>query len=102
MPHVNPIDPEMQKIFLSPGVRRVSWEEPGLQICRFRLLSDPGYPFMDVSYCWGFVRDEPVAVELPFSSLPKTAWKTTLVEYAKKAGVNARRLGMFDNFSYLS
>ena len=39
----------------------VYWTEPGLRVVRLRLLSDPGYPEWDVSYCHGYVGDEPAA-----------------------------------------
>jgi hypothetical protein len=32
------------------GIETVNWTEPGLTITRFRLLSDPGFPFWDISY----------------------------------------------------
>lgn len=32
------------------GIETVDWTEPGLEITRLRLLSDPGFPLLDVSY----------------------------------------------------
>jgi hypothetical protein len=83
--------------------RTVDWAEPHLRVVRFRLLSDPGLPFWDVSYCLGVLAhtDEHVRVELPFSQLPKRGWKRAVVEHAIRDGVHAARLGMFDNASTL-
>ena len=81
--------------------RTVAWTEPGLRITRFRLLSDPGFPAWDVSYCHGFVGDEPVSVALPFDQLPKRGWARAVVEHAKRDGVHAKRLGILDAVSTL-
>jgi hypothetical protein len=81
----------------------VDWANPGLErVIRFRLVGDPGFPFLDVGYCHGQMRDgRYVRVELPFMQLPKAKWKTELVRHAQLDGVNAKRLGMFDNASIL-
>lgn len=81
--------------------RTVYWDEPGLKITRFRLLSDPGFPLWDVSYCHGMIGDEHVDVELPFSQLPKRKWKSAVINYARKDKVFAKGLGIFDNVSTL-
>jgi hypothetical protein len=93
--------------------RTVDWTAPGLRITRLRLLSDPGFPFYDVSYCDGVIGDEPVAVSLPFSQLERSyraygalhKAKRTLaqqiVAYAIADGVNAKRLGILDCLSTL-
>ena len=37
---------------------RVYWDDPRLKrITRLRLLSDPGFPLWDVSYCYGVLHD---------------------------------------------
>ena len=81
--------------------RSVYWTEPGLKVTRLRLLTDPGFPMWDVSYCHGEVSGEPVRVELPFHQLPKSGTNKAIVEHAKKDGVYAVRLGIFDNISKL-
>jgi hypothetical protein len=81
--------------------RKVYWTHPGLKITRLRLLSDPGYPEWDVSYCHGYVGEEAVHVELPFSYLTKGKWAGEVIAAAKKDGVNAKRLGLFDAVSKL-
>ena len=83
------------------GVREVDWTEPGLYVTRLRLLSDPGFPVWDVSYCDGEIGDEMVAVRLPFHQLPKRGWKHAIVEEAIRAGVHAKRLGILENVSTL-
>lgn len=81
----------------------VQWNDPALaRITRFRLLTDADFPAMDVSYCYGVLKDgTPVRVELPFSQLPKRRWKSALIQHAKRDGVHAAGLGMFDNVSIL-
>lgn len=81
--------------------RSVEWSVPGLKITRLRLLSDPGFPMWDVSYCHGEIDGEPVSVSLPFSQLPKRGWKREIVNHANRDGVYARGLGIFDNISTL-
>ena len=85
------------------NARMVYWSEPHLRVVRFRLLSDPGLPFWDVSYCYGVLchTQEHVRVELPFSQLPKRGWKREVVQHAIRDGVHAGRLGLFDNASTL-
>ena len=94
---------------LTPGYHdeplsgHVYWDCPSLaKIERLRLLSDPGFPFWDVSYCYGRThRGEKVIVCLPFSQLPKRGMRAAIVREAKRAGVYAKRLGIFDAISTL-
>ena len=80
----------------------VYWTEPGLYITRLRLLSDPGFPWWDISYCHGVLPSgEKVRVQLPFDQLPKRAVSRTIVEAAKRDGVYARGIGILDNISTL-
>ena len=82
--------------------RSVYWDEPGLKIIRFRLLTDPGYPAWDVSYCHGRLPSgEYVDVQLPFGDLPKRGLKRAIVNYAKKDKVYAKGIGIFDAMSNL-
>jgi len=64
----------------------VPWDTPGLTITRLRLLSDPGFPAWDVSYCHGSLDGEPVVVALPFDQLPKRQMKRALYAHAKSTG----------------
>lgn len=98
------------------GARHVDWTTPGLRITRFRIISDPGFPAWDVSYCHGYIGEEPVVVDLPFSQLAKFGfkyrrkdgtigkggWKAHLSAWGKKEGVNVWRNGMIENVSTLN
>lgn len=81
------------------GVETVNWTEPGLVITRLRLLSDPGFPAWDVSYCHGILNGRHVNVELPFSQLPKFKMKATLYNEAKRTGKFIK--GLFESISTL-
>ena len=81
--------------------REVPWTTKGLRITRLRLISDPGFPEWDVSYCHGFIGDEPVWVILPFGQLPKRGVSRAIVEHAKRDGVYARGIGILENISTL-
>ena len=71
------------------GVATVGWCTKGLEITRLRLLSDPGFPVYDVSYCHGILDGRHVDVALPFSQLPKYGkggYKAALYAEAKATG----------------
>jgi len=71
------------------GVATVDWTEPGLEITRLRLLSDPGFPMWDLSYCHGVLNGRHVNVRVPFSQLPKYGKggvKAALYKEAKATG----------------
>lgn len=79
----------------------VEWTEPGLIITRLRLVSDPGFPLFDVSYCHGTLGGEAVDVLLPFSQLPKRGMKRAIVGYAMKDKLFAKGMGILDCISTL-
>jgi hypothetical protein len=81
----------------------VDWSDCRLvRVERLRLLSDPGYPAWDVSYCHGRLKDgSKVAVILPFSELPKRNMRGALLAHAKRDKVYAKGLGIFENISTL-
>lgn len=87
--------------------KTVDWTAKGLTITRLRLLSDPGFPAWDVSYCHGEIDGHPVDVELPFDQLSKRrgpngpSLAAQIVEFAKADRVNAKRLGILDAISTL-
>lgn len=74
--------------------KQVPWNTRGLRVTRLRLLSDPGFPFWEVSYCHGVLNGEPVSVILPFCELPKRGRNRAIVNYAKKDKVYAHGLGI--------
>jgi len=80
----------------------VDWSTKGLRITRLRLLSDPGFPAWDVSYCHGILNGEHVDVQLPFSQLPKRAMIAAIVAHAKRDGVFAKGVGILDAISTLN
>jgi hypothetical protein len=87
--------------FIEKIERTVPWTTPGLTITRLRLLSDPGFPAWDVSYCHGKVNGEPVEVSLPFNQLPKRGISRAIVAHAKHDGVFAKGIGILDCISTL-
>lgn len=81
---------------------RCDWADPALaKIVRLRMLTDRGFPFYDVSYCWGVLKDgTKVKVDLPFSQLPKRSfgggsYKLAILAYARRDGVYAKGLDIF-------
>ena len=81
------------------GLDTVDWTEPGLVITRLRLLSDPGFPVWDVSYCHGMLKGRHADVRLPFSQLPKYGMKAALFKEAKATGKFIN--GLFSSISTL-
>lgn len=81
----------------------VSWADKRLaKIVRLRLVSDPGFPVWDVSYCHGQLKDGSyVNVDIGFSQIPKKGMRRYIVERAKEENVYARGLGVFDAISTL-
>jgi len=82
------------------GVQQVDWTTDGLEITRLRLLSDPGFPVFDVSYCHGILDGEHVDVRLPFSQLPKYGkggMKAALSKEAQESGKFSQ--GLFSSIS---
>lgn len=82
---------------------RVDWADPRLhRITRLRLLTDPGFPAWDVSYCHGILKDgTEVTVLLPFSQLPRRNRNGAILAHAKRDGVYAKGIGVFDALSEL-
>lgn len=84
-----------------PIDREVYWTEPGLTITRLRLVTDPGHPVWDVSYCHGQIGSERVRVRLPFHQLPRRGRDRAIVDHAKRDRVYAKGLGVFEAISTL-
>ena len=81
----------------------VDWRDRDLKrITILRLISDPGFPMWDVSYCHGERQDGTLCrVHLPFHQLEKRRWKSEIVAWAREDGVWAKGLGIFDAVSTL-
>lgn len=62
------------------------------KITRLRLVSDPGFPFFDLSYCYGELKDgTPVRVELPRWQFKKRNLRGELIEmFAARRASTAR------------
>lgn len=80
---------------------QVLWTHPGLKITRLRLLTDPGFPFWDVSYCHDLLDGKHVRVLLPFSQLRRKNISAQIIEYAKRDKVYAKGVGILDCISTL-
>ena len=85
---------------------KVPWTDPDLaEITRLRLLTDPGFPAWEVSYCTGLLRDGTgCRVELPFDMLPKGRgrMKGAILAHARRDHVFANGLHVFDAISTLN
>jgi len=73
--------------------------DPNLaRVVRLRLLSDPGFPFWDISYCYGQAKDGAlVRVDLGTSQLRKQNIKGQLIDLCKAAGVYAKGLNLLND-----
>jgi hypothetical protein len=68
-----------------------------LRVTRLRLVTDPGFPLWEVSYCHGQLKDGTyVNVRLPYHQFSRRKLRREIVEMAIEAGVHAKRLGMLD------
>lgn len=76
----------------------VYWNDPRLKkIVRMRFVTDPGFPLLDVSYCYGELKDgTPVRVSLPFSQLPRKNYHGAMLDYARRDNVFLKGLGVFN------
>jgi hypothetical protein len=80
----------------------VDWTDKRLsKIVRLKVVTDPGFPYLDVSYCYGDLKDgTKVRVRLPFHQLPKKGARRSIVEHAKADGVYAHGLGILDALAF--
>lgn len=70
-------------------------------ITRLRMVSDPGFPYWDVSYCFGVTKDgKTCRVSLPEFQFPKRGLKRAIVEMCKREKVYAKGLGLLDSSNY--
>jgi|JI10StandDraft_1071094.scaffolds.fasta_scaffold52524_3 hypothetical protein len=88
-----------QQELLDSLTGEVYWSDPQLaRVFRLRLLTDPGFPMYDVSYCYGTLRNgDNVRVSLPFHQLRKRTWKSDIIDAAKRDGVYAKGLHIMDD-----
>lgn len=74
------------------------------RVVRLRLLTEPGYPYYDISYCYGQLKDgRYVRLSNAPMSLPRRNTKGALIQWAKEEGAFAKGLGLLDegNWSIL-
>lgn len=112
----NPLGPNGHNFDGDPIEGNVYWNDPRLaQIERLRLLSDPGFPCWDVSYCHGRLKDgKRVNVSLPFNQLKRNtrciitkrvlrvpSIMQQITSFARKDKVFAKGLGINEALSTL-
>lgn len=67
------------------------------KITRLRLVSDPGHPLWDLSYCYGELGNgKAVRVILPRNRFSKRGLRGELVAMCREAHVYAKGLGLLD------
>lgn len=73
--------------------------DPRLErITRLRLLTEPGYPYFDVSYVYGVLKDGThVRIEGAPTHLRRKAIKADLIAWAKEEKAYAKGLGLLDD-----
>jgi hypothetical protein len=77
----------------------VTLGDPRLKrIVRLRLLTEPGYPYMDISYCYGQLKDGRfVRLSGAPMNISRRKPKADLIAWAREEGVNAKALGLLDD-----
>jgi hypothetical protein len=66
-----------------------------VKITRLRLLTEPGTPVLDLSYCYGELKDgTPVLVDLPRHQFAKHLWKSQMYAMFTEAGRYAKGMGI--------
>lgn len=97
MGETNPITNEHRKI-RDNITEEVDLTDPRLvRITRLRLLTDPGFPMWDLSYCYGKLKDgSDVRVSLPQWQFSRKNLNGDLIAMLREAGVNGKRLGLWE------
>jgi hypothetical protein len=79
-------------------------QDAGGRVTRLRMLTERGYPFMDISYIHATLPDgRTVSVQGTSFRPTRRNTKGSIIEWARSEGFNAKRLGMLDegNWSIL-
>lgn len=95
----NPITDEIKEIRESIDHQApVDLGDPRLaKITRLRLVTDPGFPLYDLSYCYGELKDGTnVRVLLPWHQFSKRNLKQDLVKMCQSVNVYGKGLGLLD------
>lgn len=82
--------------------QHVTLGDPRLaRVTRLRLLTDPGYPFFDISYCYGVLKDGThVRIEGTPMHLGRKTLKRDLIAWAREEGAYAKGLGLLDDSNW--
>jgi hypothetical protein len=68
------------------------------RIVRLRLVSDPGFPLWDLSYCYGELKDGTwVRVILPWHQFSRKFLRRDLVAMCKEVGIYGKGIGILDD-----
>lgn len=71
------------------------------RITRLRLLTEPGYPYFDVSYVYGVLKDgRHCRIDGAPMHLRRKAIKADLIAWAKEEGAYAKGLGLLDDSNW--
>jgi hypothetical protein len=93
----NPINDEIREIRDSIEETVDLTDRRLVRITRLRLVTDPGFPLWDLSYCYGQLNDGTnVRVTLPWHQFSRRYLKRDLVQMCKEAGVYGKKLGILD------
>jgi hypothetical protein len=94
----NSITDEVKEIRESLGGEVYLTDPRLVRITRLRLVTDPGFPMWDLSYCYGVLSDGTnVRVELPWWQFSKRNLKGDLIAMCREAGVYGKKLGLLDD-----
>jgi hypothetical protein len=93
----NPISAEFERVREEADETVDLTDRRLAKITRLRLVGDRGFPLLDLSYCYGELKDgTPVRVSLPEFQFPKRGLERALVGMCKSAGVYGKGLGILD------
>jgi len=103
---INPIDDTVRatRDAIDYHAAPTQLSDPNLvQITRLRLLSEPGTPVWDLSYCYGVLADgTPVQVQLDQHQFAKRQRWTQIKNMCIRAGRTAAELKVWDAMSTLN
>lgn len=80
----------------------VTLGDPRLErITRLRLLTEPGYPYFDISYVYGVLKDgRHIRISGAPMHLGRKTIKRDLISWAKEEGAFAKGLGLLDDANW--
>lgn len=80
----------------------VALNDPSLaKITRLRMLTERGFPFLDVSYCYGELKNgTPVRVNLPVRQFPRKNVKAAIIAMCREENVYGKGIGILDESNW--